>query len=163
MRIIRTDFSVYEGALVFYEAYAVLMGKYSEAREHGNSEGNVLLIPAMVNGCLSAELFLKSLLVDYDKKHFLYQLTKVLYEKDKEAYVFVKRFTTTDMREKGFVNYTDELFDNDLKQFDNAFCEWRYFFEYNEKAQEKVYNYEFLSSFLIALKSLCALYQFPVN
>lgn len=154
----KTEIDAFDAGLSFACAYKELLEKYDLRINDQDTSGYVLLISLVTNGCLSAELYLKYLLGSYPKTHRLSELKKCLAASRRELWKQVEKMAIEVMKNRYLnIDYCEEKFENDLIQFDDAFCEWRYFFEYNEKAENKVYNLDFLTAFLLSLEAICTL------
>lgn len=97
------------------------------------------------NIAFSCELFFKSILfkneIDCRKEHDLYQLYKLMHDKDKE--------TIKEIHKSG--NIKKEDFELNLKEIGKAFIVLRYSYE----RKRMVYNLQFLIELIMALDEYC--------
>ena len=115
-----------------------------------------LIIPILVNGAFSAELFLKYLIGLETKGHNLYSLMNRLNNIDHEKYENVIEVTIYAMNSRN-LKYDRRKFNDDLQACSKVFEKVRYIYEPCQS--EIVYNLDFLECFVAALESLCNEYK----
>lgn len=161
MELKKTEFDAYEAGLAFACAYRELKETYEMKKNSSDPSGSILIIPMIANGCMSVELYLKYLAGSYARTHKFSELKNCVSANRKVLWNQIESMTINLMKNHYLrEHYCEEDFQDDLMQFDNAFCEWRYFFEYNETAKEKKYDLEFLSVLLVSLETVCKLEYF---
>ena len=91
------------------------------------SSVDVYTIPWIVNGAFACELGLKYILIQnnisFKREHFLHKLFELLPHKDKMA-IF------KELREK-YPNYSNEQLSREILLISDAFCNFRYAYEYS--------------------------------
>lgn len=108
----------------FYNAFLLLYKKFNEKDFEGNSDV-FYFFPCVVNGALSAELALKSILysekIPYEKNHDLHGLFQLLPEKyQNEIVCRILQLNST---------YNMDNFEKDFSFFAQAFMDFRYSYE----------------------------------
>lgn len=107
--------------------FSVLVQEYEKKVNAAITNGDEKpqeLIPMIVNLVFTCELYMKSLIRNYPKKHYLDKLFYLLSEKQQS---YIKDATVESMK-KWESNYGDSDFKEDLVAHTDAFTEWRYYF-----------------------------------
>ena len=156
-----SNLTSYDDGLTFSHAFRVLLDKHLKARINGNYRDFSLIIPAMVNGAFSCELFFKSLInktVKEDqftkfKIHNLLELYRKVEDLDSAlaADVYTK-FNCVMSLKKGKTYSYDDFIDK-LSEYNSSFVDIRYFYE--PKKTQTVYDLDFLEGIVATLESIC--------
>lgn len=144
----------YDDGLAFAHSFRVLMEKHMQGRMTMNYKDFSLIIPAMVNGALACELFLKSLFTSKVHGHKLDELLSKLEKEDKNIYnLIVSRCIITLNASSNNKKYDYTAFITELNIISNLFVEIRYFYEPTQ--QSKFYNIDFVGVLVVVLENIC--------
>ena len=146
-------FNTYDSALMFSNAFRILLNKHMSARATGSYEDFALLVPTMVNGAFACELFLKALLEVPLRGHKLY--TDLFCKLDPSTAKVIETVVIVSFKkEKGVVMNSEQLISY-FKTIESAFEEFRYFYEPKNSNEMKVYNIDFLEVLVFSLRAIC--------
>lgn len=137
---------------MFAHSFRVLMEKHISARTAMNLQDFKLIVPALVNGAFSAELFIKYLIDEKMISHNLSSLMERLKKTSVQKYENIIHDTIYTMNQK-MITYNEQEFQKDLEACSNMFEKIRYIYEPTKN--DVVYNLDFLESFIAALESQC--------
>ena len=146
-------FSAYDSALMFSNSFKLLLDEHMLARITGNYEKFAFVVPAMVNGAFSCELFLKALLEVPLRGHKLYNdlFCKLdLFTAQEIETVVIECFK----KKKNTVINLEQFISN-FKTIERSFEEFRYFYEHQNNNEMKVYNIDFLEVLVFSLRAIC--------
>lgn len=148
------NFTSYDAGLMFAHAFRTLFEKHMQSRNTIDYKDFSLIIPAMVNGTLACELFIKSLYPSAVHGHKIKELLLNLENVDKATYDLIVShcIATLNLLEQN-KNYDKNSFIDELEIISNAFVELRYFYEPN--SQNKAYNLQLIGVFVGTLESIC--------
>lgn len=135
--------------------YRIGIQAFKEMEEAVTQNGELLqkvsLFPAIVNTAFACELYMKNLLHEREGIVIEHHLDTLFEKLDETVKRVIKE--TIVSNKKG---YTDEIFNENLKNISNVFVDWRYYYESNKA---KPVNLEFLKIFAHALHAFIVLYN----
>lgn len=143
----------YDSALMFSNAFRILLNKHMSARETGSYEDFALIVPVMVNGAFSCELFLKALLEAPIRGHKLY--SDLFRKLDSPTSKEIETVVIECVKEKKRTIIQPEQFISNLVAIEKTFEEFRYFYEPKNGNETRVYNLDFLEVLVFSLRAIC--------
>ena len=152
-------FSAYDNALGFANAFRLLFSRTSiQALSISRSYIDAsMIMPTIVNGALSCELFLKSLLENPPKEHKIIELLNLLEQEHPGIKNEIQTACIELMRiQKGESHYDTAQYEKDMQRIDNAFYHLRYWHEPQPNiGNEYVFNMGFLDVLVALLQKIC--------
>ena len=124
-RIVEMSKMIFYAALQFYNSFMVLCQQIDKAARLKDEEKLGLIIPAVVQGALACELYMKGMIEGEPKIHKL----NCLYDELNPA---IQKFVSTlviDVQRVKDASYNITVFRDDLKKYGDVFVDWRYFYE----------------------------------
>ena len=157
----KNTLTVYDNALGFANTFHLLFNKTSiQALSASESVVDATMImPTIVNGVFACELFLNALLARQYRTHLIIKLMETLDDTQPDIANRIKRICITAMQQiKRDSAYSDKRYMQDMKTFDQAFEDLRYWhepFKPNDTRKDAVYNLAFLDVLVATLQSVC--------
>ena len=146
-------FEAYDSALMFSNAFRILLNKHMSARITGSYEDFALLVPAMVNGAFACELFLKALLEVSLRGHKLYN--DLFCKLDLSTAQEIETVVIECFKKKKNTVINSEQFISNFKTIERSFEEFRYFYEPQNNNEIRVYHIDFVEVLVFSLRAIC--------
>lgn len=152
-------FSAYDNALGFANAFRLLFSRTSiQALSISRSYFDAsMIMPTIVNGALSCELFIKSLLKSPPKEHKIIELLSLLEQEQPGIKKEIQAACIELMRsQKEDPHYDTARYEKDMQRIDNAFYHLRYWHEPRPDLEDEyVCNMGFLDVLVALLQKIC--------
>ena len=150
------SYSIFYAALQFHNSFTLLCQQANEAAETDDRERLGLIVPAIVQGALACELYMKGMMNKEIKRH---KLNYLFDELDSDIQRFISTLVITVQKEKD-TSYDDTKFRDDLQKYGDIFVDWRYFYEPDHGNEV---NINFIKDLVTVLKSCAEFYSKGVD
>ena len=141
-------------AKLFFKSFEILAEASDKGAQSGNGEDIALMIPAVVNGALACELYMKSMIKPRPRGHKLDEL----YGKLEAGIQQLIKSMMVNVGKSRDSSYNEAKFMSQLKDYGDTFIEWRYFYE----GSPEIYT-NFIKDLLYILKGIAEMVEKGVD